>query len=108
MVLVEEFGRGMAHREHLVALFDDELELRHAQTLWDRSFRCGLELGHEDVDVTLSPSRHRWALVIARLACDTLPKSSARLALIWSCMSSDLVDRAPTEVSSRYDEFCFV
>ena len=64
MVHVEEFGRGMAHGKHLVALFDDELELRHAQPLWDRSFCGGLELGHEEVDVTLSPCRHHWALVM--------------------------------------------
>ena len=40
-----------AHRQHLVALLDDELELSHTETLWDRGLRGGLELGHEEVDV---------------------------------------------------------
>ena len=43
--LVEVLGRGVAHRQHLVALFYDELELSHPETLWDRGLRGGLELG---------------------------------------------------------------
>ena len=37
--------------EEVGRCYDDELELGHSETFWDRGLRGGLELGHEEVDV---------------------------------------------------------